>query len=125
MSYITGCERVVMLINSILNMSLSCLLSVPFISINVYIAHSFFFGFQKKNYALSNAVCGSWCLFCVLIFLSPCIVIYSCSTTNKIHLLSQIIYSCKTLYVFRTVFPSIIRRSNKVLDTIFYSIKRH
>jgi hypothetical protein len=27
------------------------------------------------------------------------------------HLLSQIIYSCKTLYVFRTVFPSIIRSS--------------
>jgi len=27
---------------------------------------------------------------------------------NKMHLLSQIIYSCKTLYVFRTVFPSII-----------------
>jgi len=25
------------------------------------------------------------------------------------HLSSQIIYSCKTLYVFRTVFPSIIR----------------
>jgi len=25
------------------------------------------------------------------------------------HLLSQIIYSCKTLYMFRTVFPSIIR----------------
>ena len=27
------------------------------------------------------------------------------------HLLSQIIYSCKTLYMFRTVFPSIIRSS--------------
>jgi len=25
---------------------------------------------------------------------------------------SQIIYSCKTLYMFRTVFPSIIRSSN-------------
>ena len=36
---------------------------------------------------------------------------YSCSTTNKMHLLSQIIYSCKTLYMFRTVFPSIIRSS--------------
>jgi len=39
----------------------------------------------------------------------PCIVIYSYSTTNKMHLLSQIIYSCKTHYMFRTVFPSIIR----------------
>jgi len=27
------------------------------------------------------------------------------------HLLSQIIYSCKTFYMFRTVFPSIIRSS--------------
>jgi len=27
------------------------------------------------------------------------------------HLLSQIIYSCKKLYMFRTVFPSIIRSS--------------
>jgi len=27
------------------------------------------------------------------------------------HLLSQIIYDCKTLYMFRTVFPSIIRSS--------------
>ena len=36
----------------------------------------------------------------------------SYSTTNKMHLLSQIIYSCKTLYLFRTVFPSIIRSSN-------------
>jgi len=37
--------------------------------------------------------------------------IYSYSTTNKMHLLSQIIYSCKTLYMFRMVFPSIIRSS--------------
>jgi len=27
------------------------------------------------------------------------------------HLLSQIIYSCKTLHMFRTAFPSIIRSS--------------
>jgi len=33
---------------------------------------------------------------------------YSYTTTNKMHLLSQIIYSCKTLYMFQTVFPSII-----------------
>ena len=36
---------------------------------------------------------------------------YSYSTSNKLHLLSQIIYSCKTLYMFRTVFPSNIRSS--------------
>jgi len=46
-----------------------------------------------------------------LIFIDPCIVIYSYSTTNKMHLLSQIIYSCKSLYMFRTVFPFIIRSS--------------
>jgi hypothetical protein len=46
-----------------------------------------------------------------LTFIGSCILIYSYSTTNKIHLLSQIIYSCKTLYMFRTVFPSIIRSS--------------
>ena len=46
-----------------------------------------------------------------LIFINPCIVIYSYSTTNKMHLLSQIIYSCKTFYMFQTVFPSTIRSS--------------
>ena len=46
-----------------------------------------------------------------LIFKGPCIVIYYYSTTNKMHLLSQIIYSCKTLYMFRTVSPSITRSS--------------
>jgi hypothetical protein len=38
-------------------------------------------------------------------------VIHSYRTTKKLHLLSRIIYSCKTLYMFRTVFPSIIRSS--------------
>jgi hypothetical protein len=46
-----------------------------------------------------------------LTFIGPGIVIYSYSKTNKMHLLSQIIYSCKTLYMFRTVFPSIISSS--------------
>jgi len=45
-----------------------------------------------------------------LIFTALCIVIYSYSTTNQIHLLSQIIYSCKTRYMFRTVFLSIIKK---------------
>jgi len=35
----------------------------------------------------------------------------SYSKTNKMHQFSQIIYSCKTLYMFRTVFSSIIRSS--------------
>jgi len=52
-----------------------------------------------------------------LIFIGPCIVIYSYSTINEMHLLSQIIYSCKTLYMFRAVFPSIIRSSKLLLPT--------
>jgi Ca2+/H+ antiporter len=46
-----------------------------------------------------------------LTFTGPCMVIYSYSITDKMHLLSQIIYSCKTLYMFRAVFPSNIRSS--------------
>jgi len=34
------------------------------------------------------------------------------------HLLSQIIYSCKTLYMFRTVFPSIIRSSERSFELL-------
>jgi hypothetical protein len=56
-------------------------------------------------------VCAVNRVFLNLIFIGPCIVIYSSSTTNKMHPLSQIMYSCKTLYMFRTVFPSIIRSS--------------
>jgi len=52
---------------------------------------------------------GQDLIFLNLVFIGLCIVIYYYITTNKINLLSQIIYSCKTLYMFRTVFPSIIR----------------
>jgi hypothetical protein len=45
---------------------------------------------------------------------------YSYSTTNKMHLLSQIIYSCKTLYMFRTVFPSISRSSEVACTATVY-----
>jgi hypothetical protein len=37
--------------------------------------------------------------------------LHSHTTTKKMRLLSQIIYSCKTLYMFRAVFPFIIRSS--------------
>jgi hypothetical protein len=46
---------------------------------------------------------------------------HSYSTTNKMHLLSQIIYSCKTLYMFRTVFPSIIRSSKLRIQQLYMS----
>jgi len=49
------------------------------------------------------------------ILLGPCIVIYSYSKTNKKHLLSQIIYSCETLYKFRTSF----RPSSGAQDCVY------
>jgi hypothetical protein len=45
----------------------------------------------------------------------------SYSTTNKMHLLSEIIYSCKTLYMFRTVVPSIIRSSKLRIQQLYMS----
>jgi len=59
--------------------------------------------------SLDMAILLSFSLF--LIFILPYIVIYSYSTANKMQLLSQIIYSCKKLYIFRTIFPSVIRSS--------------
>jgi len=56
-----------------------------------------------------------------LIFIGPCIVIYSYDTTNKMHLLSEIIYSYKTIYMFRTVFPSIIRNSKLLIQQRYMS----
>jgi len=55
-----------------------------------------------------------------LIFICPYTVIRSCSTTNKMHLLSHIIHSCKTLYMFWTVFPSIIRSSRLCIQRQVY-----
>ena len=44
-----------------------------------------------------------------VVMMSEMSALHSHSTTNKMHLLSQIICSSKTLYMFRTDFPSIIR----------------
>jgi len=87
---------------------------------------------SKKNWARYQI-----CTLVNLIFICPCILIYSCiviyccigpriviysySTTNKMHLLSQIIYSCKTLYMFRTIFPSIIRSSKLCIQQRYMS----
>jgi len=60
-------------------------------------------------------------MYVCLTFIGPCIVIYSYSTTNKMHLLSQIIYSCKTLYMFRTDFLSIIRSSKLRIEQRYMS----
>jgi hypothetical protein len=44
-----------------------------------------------------------------LTFVGLCIVIYFCSKTNQMHNISHLFYFGTTLYIFRTVFPSIIR----------------
>jgi len=44
-----------------------------------------------------------------LVSVGPCIVIYSYNKTNKMHNVSYLFYFETTLYMFRTVFPSIIR----------------
>ena len=49
--------------------------------------------------------------FTYLTFIRPCIVIYFYSTTNQIHQCIKFIYFGMTLYMFRTVFASIISSS--------------
>jgi len=44
-----------------------------------------------------------------LTFVGPCIVIYFYSRTNQMHNVSNLFYFGTTLYMSRTVFPSIIR----------------
>ena len=44
-----------------------------------------------------------------LMFIGPCIVIYFYSKTNQMHNISNSFYFGTTLYMFRTVFPSIVR----------------
>ena len=47
--------------------------------------------------------------FFFLTFVGPCIIIYFYSKTNQIHNIANLIYFGTTLYMFRTVSPSIIR----------------
>jgi hypothetical protein len=44
-----------------------------------------------------------------VVFVGPCIVIYFYSKTNQMHNISNLFYFEATLYMFRTVSPSIIR----------------
>jgi len=44
-----------------------------------------------------------------LTFVGPCIVIYFYSKTNQMHNISNLFYCGTTLYMFRTVSPSIVR----------------
>jgi hypothetical protein len=47
--------------------------------------------------------------FIHLTFVGPYIVIYCYSKTNQMHNISSLFYFGTALYMFRTVFPSIIR----------------
>jgi hypothetical protein len=45
----------------------------------------------------------------ILTFVGPCIVIYFYSKTNQMQNISNLFYFRTTLYMFRTVFPTIIK----------------
>ena len=65
--------------------------------------------------------CGchsSWLSISILTFVGPCIVTYFYSKTNQMHNVSNLFYFGTTLYVFQTVFPSIIRRFEEIWDIV-------
>ena len=56
-------------------------------------------------------------------FLGPCILIYFYSKTNHMHNISNLFYFGTTLYMFRTVFSSIIRSLRLYIQQQIYVIK--
>jgi len=62
-------------------------------------------------------------LILVLTFVGPCILIYFYSKTNQMHNTSNLFYSGTTLYMFRTVFPSIIRSLTLYIQRQVYVIQ--
>jgi len=56
-------------------------------------------------------------------FLGPCIVIYFYSKTNQMHNTSNLFCFGTTLYMFRTVFPSIIRSLRLYIQHHVYVIQ--
>ena len=55
-----------------------------------------------------------------LTFIEPCSVIHSYSKTNQMHQCLKFILFGVTLYMFRTVFPSIIRSSGLYIQQQAY-----
>jgi len=53
----------------------------------------------------------------------PCIVIYFYSKTNQMHNISNLFYFGTTLYILRTVFPSIIRSLRLYIQHQVYVIQ--
>jgi hypothetical protein len=58
--------------------------------------------------------------FFFLTFIVPRFVIYFYIKTNQMHQFLKFIYFCITLYMFRTVFPSIIRSSGLYICLLLY-----
>jgi len=59
-----------------------------------------------------------------LSFVGPCIVIYFYVKTNQMHNISNLFYYGTTPYMFRTVFPSIIRSLKGCTYSIRYMLYR-
>ena len=58
-----------------------------------------------------------------LTFVGPCIIIYFYSKTNQMHNVSNLFYFGTTHYMFRTVFPSIIRSLRLYIQHQIYVIQ--
>jgi hypothetical protein len=52
-------------------------------------------------------------------FVGPCIVIYFYSKSNQMHNISNLFYFGTTLYMFRTVFPFIIRSQSLYIHQVY------
>ena len=90
-------------------------------------------GFKGLNWRLAVKIAwiSNWLTNessnCLSILMLKVVMVYirifpfSYSTTNEMHLLSQMICSCKTLYMFRTVFLSIIRSSKLCIQQQYMS----
>jgi hypothetical protein len=58
-----------------------------------------------------------------LTFVGPCIVMYFYSKTNQMHNISNLFHFGTTLYMFRTVSPSIIRNLRLYIQHQVYVIQ--
>jgi hypothetical protein len=64
---------------------------------------------QIWQHKLTLCVCFVYKLSIIMTFVGPCIVIYFYSKTNQMQNISNLFYFGTTLYMFRTVSPSIIK----------------
>jgi len=76
------------------------------------VPHRKHFCVTKTTYPVAN-----------LTFVGPCIVIYFYSTTNQTHNITNLFYFGTTLYILRTVSPSIIRSLRLYIQYQVYAIQ--